>query len=463
MANSRQLVWLRSDLRLADNPALFRAHQAGAVIACFALTPGQWRAHHDSPAKLGLAHDLLSHLAEALAARNIPLKIISVPDYAQLPKALVALAAELGAEAIWCNREYPLNEVRRDQAVAAACQAAGLGFNVLEGDLVLAPGQVVTGQGQMFQVFTPFARRWRQVLTSAAWQCLPAPKKQPAVAVVNDPIPTFGGGYRRDLWPAKPRQIAGRLAAFCDHSLVDYEVARDFPAHKGTALLSPYLALGAVSARQCLAEVEARHGPDGLAGQWLTELIWREFYRHLLYARPDISRGKSFKVAGDDVRWADSGLFERWCRGQTGVPIVDAGMRQLLRSGWMHNRLRMITAAFLSKLMLIDWHLGEAYFMSRLIDGDFASNNGGWQWSASVGADAAPYFRIFNPYRQAERFDPNGDFVRRFVPELASLTGKAIHQPSAEQCRQLGYPLPIIHYQLAREQALAVFAEAFKR
>jgi deoxyribodipyrimidine photo-lyase len=244
--------------------------------------------------------------------------------------------------------------------------------------------------------------------------------------------------------------------------LNEYSDARDLPAQRGTSLLSPYLAIGALSVRQCIAQV-LRQDPDhGFYSHWVTELIWREFYRHLMAAKPHLSYGNCFRPAGENVQWRKPELFEQWCQGQTGVPIVDAGMRQLLRTGWMHNRVRMITAAFLSKLMLIDWHLGETHFMQHLIDGDFASNNGGWQWSASVGADAAPYFRIFNPYRQAEKFDPDGDYVRRFVPELESLPGKQIHQPTPSQCAQLSYPEPIIDYKLARQEAMDTFAKAFK-
>jgi len=457
-----QLVWLRNDLRLNDNPALYRASQAGPVIACFAVCEQQWQEHRDSPAKLGLARALLQEFAKDAAERNIALKIIKAGDFAAVPEALVKLAQKLEVAGVWWNREYPLNEMRRDQAVQAACEQADLEVHQFDGDLVLPPGSVTTGDGGMYQVFTPFSRRWLQVVKPEDLATCPRPKKQADMGVKSDPIPKFGGDYREDLWPASRDKIQRQLHDFCSEKISDYKQARDLPGHRGTSQISPYLALGAVSARHCIEQVLKDHGPDGLHSTWVNELIWREFYRHLLAARPELSMGRCFRPDGEKVQWAEPALLDAWKEGQTGVPIVDAGMRQLLRTGWMHNRVRMIVAAFLSKLMLVDWHLGEAHFMEHLIDGDYASNNGGWQWSASVGADAAPYFRIFNPYRQAERFDPEGDYVRKFVPELASLPGKKIHEPTDLQCRELGYPEPIIDYKKARGTAMEVFARAFK-
>ncbi|BFM09480.1 cryptochrome/photolyase family protein [Halioxenophilus aromaticivorans] len=462
LPSNAQLVWLRNDLRLNDNPALYHASTAGPVVACFAVCEKQWQEHRDAPAKLGLAQALLTAWAEDAEKLGIVLKIVHAPMFSDAPKAITALAQEIGAQGVWWNKEYPLNEMRRDKAVRQACEQADLAVHEYDGDVVLAPGTVTNGSGDMYQVFTPFSKRWRQVVTEAELSSCPRPGKQTPLKVKGDSIPGFGGEYRADLWPAQRDKIQRNLHNFCSEKLAEYSDTRDIPAHRGTSLISPYLALGALGIRHCIEQVQKDQGPDGFHGQWVTELIWREFYRHLMAAKPRLSMGKCFRPDGEKVQWAKPEYFEDWRQGKTGVPIVDAGMRQLLQTGWMHNRVRMIVAAFLSKLMLVDWHLGEQHFMAHLIDGDFASNNGGWQWSASVGADAAPYFRIFNPYRQAEKFDPNGDYVRKFVPELQSITDKKIHQPSEQQCRALGYPLPIINYKVARSTAMDVFAKAFK-
>ena len=247
-----------------------------------------------------------------------------------------------------------------------------------------------------------------------------------------------------------------------------YGNARDFPALNGTSALSPYLACGAISPRQCLAAATAADGQRLQAGRagptaWITELIWREFYRHVLVGFPRVCRNRAFKVQTDRIRWRrDEDDFGSWCAGRTGVPIVDAAMRQLLETGWMHNRLRMVVAMYLTKDLFIDWRQGERFFMTHLVDGDFASNNGGWQWAASTGTDAAPYFRIFNPISQSRRFDPDGTFIHRYCPELADLGGRAIHDPAALPPPARGaidYPDPIVDHTRARARVMAAFRE----
>ena len=235
------------------------------------------------------------------------------------------------------------------------------------------------------------------------------------------------------------------------------------PAVDGTSTLSPYLAAGVLSPRQCLrAAVEANRGRAGSGKMgvttWISELIWREFYRHIVIGFPRVGMNRPFRLETDRLPWRyDEGQFQAWCAGRTGVPIVDAGMRQLAETGWMHNRVRMITAMFLAKDLFIDWRWGERHFMRHLVDGDFASNNGGWQWSASTGTDAAPYFRIFNPFRQSRRFDPKGDYLRRFVPELASVSAGEIHEPHRNVSLRTDYPTPIVDHANARKQAIEAF------
>jgi deoxyribodipyrimidine photo-lyase len=268
-------------------------------------------------------------------------------------------------------------------------------------------------------------------------------------------------------WPTGEDEAHDRLNDFIDEDVSQYHTQRDFPDLDATSHLSVYLALGTLTTRQCLqgllsSEQQTIELLSEVQGEgklcWLNELVWRDFYRHILVAFPKVSMGKPFKDITDLLPWKGNNQdFESWCAGKTGVPIVDAAMRQLNTTGWMHNRLRMVVAMFLTKHLQIDWRLGEAYFYSRLADADLASNNGGWQWSASTGVDAVPYFRIFNPYRQAERFDPKGDFVRKYVKELAAIQGKAIHQPSKQVANQFSYPAPIVDLKLAAEHTKALF------
>ncbi|MBX2809003.1 MAG: deoxyribodipyrimidine photo-lyase [Cellvibrionaceae bacterium] len=457
-----QLVWLRNDLRLEDNPALYRASECGSVCCVYIVTEQQWREHGDAPAKIALWRARLSALAEELLHKNIPLKLRVLDNYGQIPQALLALAQSLAASALWFNREYPLNEAVRDAQVADLCVQQGLDCHCLHGDVILAPGTVTTQAGGVYHVFTPFARQWRKQLTAADYTALPAPQAQSVTAVVSDTIealwPLLDRDYRQDVWPADTAAIHRCLQQFLQKKVQHYSEGRDFPGLSGTSTLSPYLACGALSARQCLQAL--LHSTErGLENQWATELIWREFYRHLVAAYPHLSRSENFKTGMQAIPWAnDAKQWQAWCSGQTGFPIVDAAIKQLVQTGWMHNRLRMVTAAFLTKILLIDWRWGEAFFMAHLLDGDYASNNGGWQWAASTGADSVPYFRIFNPERQSLRFDPEGVFIRRLLPALSVLDNKSIHNPSEQQRQQCGYPQAIIDYKFARQRALDVYA-----
>jgi deoxyribodipyrimidine photo-lyase len=441
-----QLVWLRNDLRLGDNPALQgAAARRRGVLAVATLTPEQWRAHDESPARLAFWLANLRALQADLAACNIGLRLLSAPGYAELPRQLLVLARETGVTGLWFNREYPLNEVRRDQAVTRAFAAAGIAVTPCDGDAAVPPGGLVSQAGTPYRIFTPFARAWRRELAATAVQPLPHPARQPAPAPRNPvaipvELPGWRHGYRDDLWPAGSKAAMRRLQEFLDGAHPDYAAGRDFPAQTGTARLSPYLSCGALSARQCLAGVAARAtGPEWLEDPWVNEIAWRDFFRHLIAAFPDLSRWRPF-------------------RPEVEARIVDAGMRELLATGWMHNRVRMITASFLTKLLGVDWRWGARFFMRHLIDGDFASNLGGWQWSASVGADAAPYFRIFNPIAQARRFDPDGSYLARWLPELARVDPRDRADPEAAMAA--GRPPPIIDYRNARARSLADYQAA---
>lgn len=469
-----KLVWFRNDLRCRDNPALFNACRradGGGVVAVVTLCTEQWSSHDESTARVEFWLACLRSLQTELAELNIPLRVIDAGSFDHVPEQLCSLARELQCDGLFLNQEYCLNEVIRDKQVVERFHAEGIEVFGFHGDVVFAPGTIMNGQGHPFRVFTPFSKAWRREFASQHPQPLPLPEVQPRMPLQPqrdvDQIPNSLGyavgntHWSQELWPSGTEVAHLRLQQFVADKAVDYGGQRDFPAHEGTSSLSPYLSCGVISARQCLAALEAEFALDSwLDNQWVTEIIWREFYRHLMVHFPEMNRWQPFKPDVESrIHWLqDESLFDAWSRGETGYPIVDAGMKQLLATGWMHNRVRMIVASFLTKLLRQDWRHGARFFMQNLVDGDFASNLGGWQWSASVGADAAPYFRIFSPMRQAERFDPQGEYVAQWLPELRVLNGLQRHDP--ERAASLGRPLPIIDYSRARAESLASYQRA---
>ncbi|HET8808256.1 MAG TPA: FAD-binding domain-containing protein, partial [Methylophaga sp.] len=328
---------------------------------------------------------------------------------------------------------------------------------------LMVPLPVKTQQDDPFKVFTPYYRRWLQILEDIQSAPLPLPESQGKALAKPKLDFHWAGEFREDLWPGDEESALLRLSSFAEFKLQDYKKQRDFPIKPATSIISPYLANGQLGPRRLLATVQFFCGDqnrDWRHDDWLRELAWRDFYRQLLLHFPKISKLQPFKPETKHVQWRDDEAdFQAWCEGKTGFPIVDAAMRQLNQTGWMHNRLRMIAASFLTKLLLTDWRRGEDYFMDNLIDGEFASNNGGWQWSASTGVDAAPYFRVFNPTLQSERYDPDGKFIKRFVPELADVSAKQIHNPPAALREQCGYPQPVVDYKQARVDAIAAFKD----
>ena len=460
-----KLVWLRNDLRVLDNPALFNASDAQQGVTAFVtLCPLQWKDHDDAPIRWALWRDHLLSLIGQLNELKVCFRVLMADTYADIPNLITHLANDLNATELHFNYEYPLNERRRDRHVCQTLESKGVHCFGYHGELIIPPGQVVTGQGGMFKVFTPFSRAWRQVYLNQLPEPLGLPAVQPA-ALQSDELPSDLGwsdisesSIKLDssLWPVGEDSVHQRLIEFVEEKESSYKQQRDFPAILGTSKISPYLAIGALSPLQCLQalKLSTHHQEDWLASTWLNEIIWREFYRHLLVAWPNMSRLEPFRPEVENrITWRNNPEgFDAWCRGETGFPIVDAAMKQLLNTGWMHNRLRMVVASFLTKLLGVDWRLGAAFFMRHLIDGDFASNMGGWQWAASVGADAAPYFRIFNPQLQSEKFDPDGVFIATWLPELAAVPAKKRHLPSAGQ--EYGRPAAIIDYKAARKAAL---------
>ncbi|MEM9064606.1 MAG: deoxyribodipyrimidine photo-lyase [Planctomycetota bacterium] len=477
----RALVWFRADLRVADNTALTAACRRadGGVVAVFTICPRQWLDLHDwADVKVGFLLRSLRQLSEELASLNIPLRILSFPTFAQAPQALLELARDTRCDALFFNDEYEVNELARDDAVSAGFDRAGHKVHHFTDQTLLRPGDVLTGSGGAYTVYSPFKRNcWAQLgerLASGDDGVLPAPGPQPKIDVASDPVPHSVEGFDAetdlpDRWPAGERAAMRDLEAFTSARMKGYKDQRDFPGIAGTSGVSHHLAVGTISPRQCVRAALGHNGgslegADTGAIKWIEEVLWREFYKHILVAFPHVCRYRSFRREYDAVEWRDDpeGL-ERWKQGLTGYPIVDAGMRQMLAEGWMHNRVRMIVATLLSKHLLLDWRVGERHFMRHLIDGDLANNNGGWQWSASVGTDAAPYFRVFNPFSQSRKFDAAGAYIRRWVPELRDLDDKQIHAPHGESSEGGGlfasvdYPKPIVDQKAARQRAIEHF------
>ena len=473
------LVWFRSDLRASDNTALHAAclRSRDGVVAVYLITPEEWRAHDLSPNQVDLRLRCVNELSGTLGKLNIPLLVQRVPKSSEVAKAIVRVAKEHACEAVHFNKEYEIDERRRDEGVLAACKSAAIEAHAHTDQSIIEPGEVRTGEGKCYTVFTPFKKaciaRMKNLGVPAV---LPLPKKQPRLNIepteVPASVPGFEPGIDPTHWPAGESHARVLLERFAAKSIVAYKDRRDIPSDDaGTSRLSPYLAAGAVSPRQCLhAALEANAssaspldtGNEG-ATTWISEVLWREFYIHIMVGFPRVCMHRAFQLPTERLRWSENDEhFAAWQAGKTGIPIVDAGMRQLLATGWMHNRVRMITAMFLTKNLFIDWRRGERHFMLHLVDAFLASNNGGWQWSASTGTDAAPYFRIFNPVSQSTKFDADGAYIRRWVPELAGVVGEAIHEPwtlPALLRSRLEYPEPIVELSASRVKAIEAFAK----
>lgn len=465
-----QLIWLRCDLRVNDNTALSAAAAAGSCVAVYLLSPGQWLEHDDAPCKVDFWLRNLTQLRQALAELNIPLLIRSAAHWDQAPKVLLELCRQLKIDAVHFNEEYGVHESRRDTAVTDTLQDEGIAVHSYLDQLLFQPGSVLTKTGTYFKVFSQFRKVCYERLHHSLPRLVKAPKAQEPLQISSDEIPARIEGFApptehlRQLWPAGEVEAGRRLDSFTDAQIAHYQDERDFPAKPGTSQLSPYLAAGVISPRQCLhAALQSNQGEfeSGNVGAvtWINELLWREFYKHILVGYPRVCRHRAFRPETEALAWRDApDELTAWQEARTGLPIIDAAMRQLLETGWMHNRLRMVVAMFLTKNLLIDWREGERFFMRHLIDGDLAANNGGWQWSSSTGTDAAPWFRIFNPLSQSEKFDAHGMFIKSWLPELEGLTPKEVHNPHVGGLFGVAdYPPPIVDLHASRARALAAF------
>ncbi len=460
-----QLVWLRHDLRIKDNPALYLASQQGPVKVIFIISIKQWKKHHVSDASIGLRLNALKSLANELGQKGIECHTIETDWFSDISDLLLAHCRKHEIQALWFNKETPLDENTRDNQVSQYLHKNNIAVHPQPYDLVVSQ-PLFNLSGLPFKVFTAYYKKWLKILSHQNNQTIPVPDQQ-AEPVTNDlsHVTDAFDDYRQDLWPADSDAVEQRLNEFCQQKIKAYHKMRDYPAVAATSAISPYLALGMIGPRTCLEYIKEAYQNDQapetwLNDEWLRELTWRDFYRQLMLHFPHISKSQDFKSNTTSIPWRnDEKAFNAWCNGQTGFPIIDAAMRQLNQTGWMHNRLRMLSASFLTKLLFIDWRKGEQYFMQTLIDGEFAANNGGWQWSASTGCDSAPYFRVFNPMSQSEKFDKQGKFIKKFVPDLKSLDIKSIHFPSSEQRLACDYPSPIVDYKSARVRAIDLFKE----
>jgi deoxyribodipyrimidine photo-lyase len=474
---SRAVVWFRRDLRVADHPALLAALDAAdQVVPVFVVDRDLLDGGPSGPNRRAFLHGALQALARDLEALGGRLLVLEGDPVTVIP----ALARQAAADTVWCSREHTPYARRRDTAVERALRADGRALHPMPGVYLSDFDELRTTDGNPFRVYSPFARAAK----AAAWDDpLPTPSRVP----FPEDLTTGGLGAGPgvfdldgavEITPPDPAVALERLRWFVDQRVDRYGRARNFLGTDGTSRLSPYLRFGLVSPRQ----VAAATGRRGRAGEhprkagdretFVNELLWRDFYGYVLYHQPESAwehmRPEFARFGFED----DPEGLAAWREGRTGYPLVDAGMRQLTGQGWAHNRARMVVASFLTKHLLVDWREGASFFLQHLMDGDLPSNNGGWQWVAGTGTDAAPYYRIFNPVTQAGKFDPDGDYIRRWVPELSKLQPPAIFAPwtatpgdlqAAGVRLGVDYPHPIVDHMTARNRALARYQEASAR
>lgn len=503
------VYWMRlEDLRIEDNRAFHAASKQAKsddipLIVLFVISPQDYKAHDRGPRRIDFMLRNLKVLKKQLDQMHIPLHTIVVKPRKIIPEQVINMLQSWNCTRLYANISYEVDELRRDIGTHDIGKANNIKCEFIQDKLIINPGVLKTKEGKAYTVYSPWERKWVEVLNKNLDWIEEVPKPLPNNNAIHDSnvfsslfdshIPDAVEGLdcpdkkeMSNYWPAghdvamkvldaflytkaRPDQIGenspiSENAEICDKGsrIKQYSEGRNHADMNTTSRLSPYLASGVLSARACIRAVMAlskrknvEGSRDNSTGMWIQEIAWRDFYNHVLVAFPRVSMGRPYNEKFADVKWEkNDDHLQAWKEGRTGVPIIDAAMRQLNQFGWMHNRCRMIVAMYLTKDLLLDWRLGEKYFMEQLIDGDLASNNGGWQWSASTGTDPQPYFRIFNPYSQSQKADPSGNYIRHYVPELSKLSGTAIHQPSAESVSKHGYQKPLVDHKASRERAL---------
>ena len=468
------LVWMRRDLRCVDHAALYHAlRQARRVWCVFLFDTDLLDPLPRQDRRVAFIHDAVVQLDAALRELGGSAQHGLIALHGSAIDALPRLAAQLGVQAVFANHDDEPQALARDAQVRGRLSEVGAALYTSKDHVVFERNEVLTGNDTPYGVFTPYKNAWLKKLEPFYLQAYPITARAHHLAPIP-PEPGLHGPAKRRIptldelgftAPVTLKIASGERGgqALLDDFLarIDlYDEARDFPARKGPSYLGAHLRFGTLSIRHLaqLAWERAQAGSKG-AEVWLSELIWRDFYHQVLHHHPHVI-GHAYRREFDALKWVGGAkgkaLFTAWCEGRTGYPLVDAGMRQLVQTGYMHNRLRMVTASFLIKDLGVDWRWGEAFFAEHLLDFDLAANNGGWQWSASTGCDASPWFRIFNPVTQSRKFDPEGRFIRRYVPELAALSDRDIHAPwLAPGPLPAGYPPPLVQHDEARAQTLA--------
>ncbi|KAI1768112.1 deoxyribodipyrimidine photo-lyase [Hypoxylon sp. FL1150] len=490
--------WFKMDLRTTDNRGLWEASQKARaagddvpLVCVYVVSPEDLEAHLTAPIRVDFMMRTLHALKRDLAALDIPLYVETVEKRRDVTERIVEFMEEWGASHLFANIEYEVDELRREAKMVKMLAEKGLAMEVFHDTCIVPPGELHTGAGKQYAVYSPWYRSWvahihanQELLSTFDTPAKNPPAAREKVAALFDcDIPDVPENKRlseedakrfRATWPAGEREAMDRLEKFCEEKIGQYSKRRNFPSNAATSTISVHLAAGTLSARTAIRTARDRNktkkldaGIEGIQ-TWISEVAWRDFYKHVLVHWPYICMNKPFKPEYSNIEWSyNSAHFEAWCNGRTGFPIVDAAMRQVKSVGYMHNRCRMIVASFLCKDLLLDWRMGERFFMENLIDGDFASNNGGWGFSASVGVDPQPYFRIFNPLLQSEKFDPEGDYIRRWIPELKEIAGKAIHDPynrgAGSLAKKAGYPKPIVDHKDSRDRALKAYKAGIER
>ncbi len=466
---THSLCWFRRDLRLNDHAALYHALKLSRAVHCvFVFDTDILDQLVD---KQDRRVEFIWHCVKELQLRLQELGSTLHILHGRAQQAIPKLALELAAQAVFCNHDYEPDALLRDRQVENALSPSNIAFHHYKDQVIFEQSEILTGAGKPYSIYTPYKNAWLKKLDDFSLRAYPTEKYFASLAKCNkQSLPSLASlGFFACDRPVLPVAEAGAetvFNTFIKH-LDQYRERRDYPAVEGGSGLSVHLRFGTISIRRIAGY--AHHAGGTGAQTWLAELIWRDFYQMLLHHHPQLAHGHSFKAQFNGIEFPnDPEKFAAWCESRTGYPLIDAALRQLKQTGFMHNRLRMVTASFLVKDLHIDWRWGERYFARLLVDFELASNNGGWQWSASTGSDAQPWFRIFNPITQSEKFDPQGTFIRRYIPELAACPDKWIHtpwlmpKPEQQRCGVLigeHYPAPIVDHALARLKTLALFKE----